>query len=225
MLDEQGGDQVSESIRETSAGIRTSRDAGRNQFDPGSPRRRACNAARFPCLDRKRPNAVGCRVSRLQFKGEWRTLESIGKNCLVDPIVNGIIVNTRDITDRKASRSVSSTRLSRCAHRLAKPAALRTGSHIAIAHAGRDGTRCVVMFIDIDNFKNINDSMGHDVGDELLPKSPNVCPARCARRTRSRGQGAMSSLCCLTKWKVIRVPRASRKNSRRTTRGIQCRRS
>ncbi|WP_306606513.1 EAL domain-containing protein [Azonexus sp.] len=38
----------------------------------------------------------------------------------------------------------------------------------AIAKAGRSKTQIAVMFVDVDNFKIVNDSMGHDVGDLLL---------------------------------------------------------
>lgn len=44
----------------------------------------------------------------------------------------------------------------------------------AIYAAERTKTKVVVMFLDLDNFKDINDTLGHDTGDELL--------VECARR-------------------------------------------
>jgi len=39
---------------------------------------------------------------------------------------------------------------------------------VALAHAGRDKTKVAVLYLDLDNFKNVNDSFGHAKGDVLI---------------------------------------------------------
>jgi diguanylate cyclase (GGDEF)-like protein/PAS domain S-box-containing protein len=52
----------------------------------------------------------------------------------------------------------------------------------AIGDAQRDGTRVAVVFMDIDHFKDVNDSLGHGIGDRLL-REIGARLASCVRET------------------------------------------
>ncbi len=52
----------------------------------------------------------------------------------------------------------------------------------AIAQAPRHGNKVVVLFLDVDGFKHINDSLGHSIGDKLLQSIANRLVA-CVRET------------------------------------------
>ncbi|MEW8500361.1 MAG: EAL domain-containing protein, partial [Candidatus Thiodiazotropha taylori] len=75
----------------------------------------------------------------------------------------------RDITERKQAEELIKYQLHHdLLTNLPNRTLFRDRLNMAMAHSKRSGKKLVVMYLDMDRFKIINDSLGHYVGDELL---------------------------------------------------------
>ena len=75
----------------------------------------------------------------------------------------------RDVTERKiAEDTINFQAYHDLLTKLPNRALLNDRLNLAINQAKREDEKLAVMFLDLDRFKNINDSLGHMIGDELL---------------------------------------------------------
>ncbi|WP_454916638.1 diguanylate cyclase domain-containing protein [Xanthobacter sediminis] len=126
----------------------------------------------------------GCSEQRQRHKnGSWVWIEAFIRltrdAATGEP--DGYVVSVRDVSRRKAAEE----RLAHLAAHdaltgLANRSLLQERLDAQLARARRAGTGCAVLCLDLDRFKQVNDSFGHEAGDEVL----RAAAARFVRASR-----------------------------------------
>ncbi len=105
----------------------------------------------------------------LTKSGAWRWFETIDTNCLDNPAVQGIVTNARDITDRKTTEiELIELSLHDALTGLPNRMLLMDRLANALTRTARARDLMAVLFCDLDEFKCVNDSVGHEGGDRVL---------------------------------------------------------
>ena len=99
-------------------------------------------------------------------------MEVVPTNLLNNPAVSGIVINARDITERvEVAAQLEEKAFHDELTGLPNRSLLLDRLADALHRASRHDRMVGVLFLDLDRFKVVNDSLGHSVGDELLSET------------------------------------------------------
>ena len=101
--------------------------------------------------------------------GRWLQFEVQHTQLLDDEHIRGIVLNSRDVSERKVfEEQLAHQAFHDPVTNLANRALFVDRVQHALRSTVRMGSLICVMFVDLDDFKTVNDSLGHPAGDAIL---------------------------------------------------------
>ena len=125
------------------------------------------------------------------------------------------MLNTRDVSERKAfEEQLAHQAFHDAVTGLANRALFKDRVEHMLERQARDNLPVSVLFMDLDDFKTINDSLGHAAGDRMLGRGRRAAEELCSgRRTPPPGWAATSSRSCWRTAGTASTPPRSRRGS------------
>jgi len=100
---------------------------------------------------------------------EWRHLEAHVTDLRDDRHVSGVVLNARDVTERvELEEQLTKQAFEDSLTGLANRALFRDRVDQALVRSERSRAPLAMLLLDLDGFKQVNDTLGHDAGDRML---------------------------------------------------------
>jgi diguanylate cyclase (GGDEF)-like protein/PAS domain S-box-containing protein len=101
--------------------------------------------------------------------GAYRSFEVVSRNMLNDPVVAGLVLTMRDVTQRSALEGqLKYQAFHDDLTNLANRAYFQERATVALTGVRGTPTLVAMVMLDLDDFKDVNDTYGHGIGDAVL---------------------------------------------------------